>query len=530
MKFNTVFSQIIYKGLVVRFYLNVAFAFLIALQSNSLLAQSENQETPTFDEILLLTPEQPNQHVRNQAAITWPVLPGESVKELAVLFYPKNKTMQRRFIVKTLQLSQEIHPTLTPATTLNNANFIVIPNIKYLGTNDVFIKPTPFNTKISGNHDKEKLIASYGIKDGVKVEISTKLQLIYDDLVKRNTLFKQGLDKLNIKLASLIPKLAALKVELVRFFDITLSKADSKDKPVKQKHESQLQNNLSLEPNIHNQVASPTQTQAPIDIPIKVPSIRSGKPELISWNIWILISLLILLTGLTLARYVHKKLKTLYPITTLESSEIEIKSVIKHEDSAEQRFVADEVMDTSITESEFTGSIPDIEPEVSVDLEKKEEVRQVLEQAKIYINLNRLKEAMMLLRTQIQETPKAALHHWFCLLDLYRKSNQKEDFLNNAKQLHESFNIMLPQWEKTTFPSLGASSLEELPHIVERLTTLWAAENKVTDNMYKTKAYLDELLMDNRSTERIGFGIEVFQEIMLLRDMLDIRLKLALDD
>ena len=143
--------------------------------------------------------------------------------------------------------------------------------------------------------------------------------------------------------------------------------------------------------------------------------------------------------------------------------------------------------------------------------------------------MNRIKEAIMLLKTQIQETPKATLHHWFYLLDIYRKSNQKDAFLNNAKQLHEKFNIVMPQWEKSMFSPLVASSLEELPHIVERLTKLWATEGKVTENMLETKGYLDELLMDNRSTERIGFGIEVFQEIMLLRDILDMRLKLALE-
>jgi len=154
----------------------------------------------------------------------------------------------------------------------------------------------------------------------------------------------------------------------------------------------------------------------------------------------------------------------------------------------------------------------------------------VLEQAKIYTSMNRLKEAVMLLKTQIQETPKIALHHWFYLLEICRKSNQKEAFLNNARQLHEKFNIMPPQWEKSMFPPLVASSLEELPHIIQKLTKLWTTEGKATENLVKTKAYLDELLMDNRSTERMGFGIEVFQEIMLLRDMLDTRLKLALED
>ncbi|MDP1658961.1 MAG: hypothetical protein Q8L73_06370 [Methylotenera sp.] len=530
MKFTRVHRQIITKGFIVRLSPNFAFMLLIALQSNSLLAQTENQETPTFDDILLLTPEQSDQHVQDQVAITWPVLPGESVEELATLFYPKNKKMQHRFIVRTLQLSQEIHPNLDPATSSNNANLIIIPNIKYLGKNSGSIKSASLRKKISGNQDKPKLIASYGIKDDVKVEISSKIQLIYDYLVKRNALFKQGLDNLNIKLANLTPKLAALKIELIRFLDLALSIAEPKSKPVKQKIEAQVQNNLPLDNITQNQAASSTQATAPVSTPVKVASTRTDKPESVSWNIWILISSLILLIGLPLAIYVSRKLKNFHPVTTLGSGELEIKPVIKHEDSAEQSSVVDEVMATPVTEGEFSGSIPDVEPEVSIDLEKKEEVEQVLEQAKIYINLNRLKEAMMLLRTQIQETPKAALHHWFCLLDLYRKSNQKEDFLNNAKQLHESFNIMMPQWEKTTFPSLAASSLEELPHIVERLTTLWTAESKVTDNLVETKAYLDELLMDNRSTERIGFGIEVFQEIMLLRDMLDIRLKLALED
>jgi hypothetical protein len=89
---------------------------------------------------------------------------------------------------------------------------------------------------------------------------------------------------------------------------------------------------------------------------------------------------------------------------------------------------------------------------------------------------------------------------------------------------------MMPQWEDSTFPLIVASSLEELPHIIDSLTKLWTTEGKVTENMVKTKGYLEELLMDNRSTERMGFGIEVFKEIMFLRDMLDMRFKLALED
>ena len=53
---------------------------------------------------------------------------------------------------------------------------------------------------------------------------------------------------------------------------------------------------------------------------------------------------------------------------------------------------------------------------------------------------------------------------------------------------------------------------------------------KEAQRISQTKKYLDDLLLDNRNNERTGFSIDVFKEIMLLRNMLDVREKLELVD
>ena len=230
--------------------------------------------------------------------------------------------------------------------------------------------------------------------------------------------------------------------------------------------------------------------------------------------------------------YVRKLLKNFHPTKAGKAGLIKKNTVINNEKLPDQPTIIVNSMGitttgASTTASEFSGSIPGPVSSAHVTEENKEDAELVLEQAKIYVNINRIREAIMLLKTQIQETPKAALRHWLYLLDIYRDSNQKEAFMDDARQLHQTFNIRMLQWKKASLPIVIASSLEEFPHIMKRLTKLWTSEGHVTENMVETKSYLDELLMDNRNSERSGFSREVFEEIMLLRNMLDTRVKLA---
>jgi hypothetical protein len=184
-------------------------------------------------------------------------------------------------------------------------------------------------------------------------------------------------------------------------------------------------------------------------------------------------------------------------------------------------------VDFSLTSSEFTGSISDNDLDAIMSLKNKEEGDLVLEQARIYVNINRDKEAMMILKAQIQSAPKASLDHWLVLLDIYRKTNQKEEFLESAHQLHQTFNVIQPTWDNLPLPMVIAKSLLEFPHIIEPLMRLWSEIDKSLPKLIETKIFLDTLLTDNRDSERGGFGLEVLLEIKLLRDILDIRDKFS---
>ena len=160
----------------------------------------------------------------------------------------------------------------------------------------------------------------------------------------------------------------------------------------------------------------------------------------------------------------------------------------------------------------------------------EDDAAQALEQAKIFLAIQREDEAIKLLKAQISAAPKATLQHWLLLLDIYRKTNQKAEFMQYAKLLHENFNVMMPSWDSSTLPSAINSSLEAFVHISTKMTQLWANCEKEAQKISQTKSYLDELLLDNRNNERSGFSFEVFKEIILLRDMLDVREKLEFAD
>ncbi len=71
----------------------------------------------------------------NPEALTemeWPLQPGETVRDLAQLIYPKNPHMQKYFIAETIKLNQETQPDLHPSTIFSQPNVILIPSIKQL--------------------------------------------------------------------------------------------------------------------------------------------------------------------------------------------------------------------------------------------------------------------------------------------------------------------------------------------------------------------------------------------------------------
>jgi tetratricopeptide (TPR) repeat protein len=152
-------------------------------------------------------------------------------------------------------------------------------------------------------------------------------------------------------------------------------------------------------------------------------------------------------------------------------------------------------------------------------LEEEADGELLLEQAKIYAHIGRSEEAIALLQTHIDSKPRASLHHWLYLLDIYRETNQKEPFGQYAALLHQRFNVMTPVWNDEAPSSDLASTIEAFPHIVQQLTALWGDEG----NTLETQAYIEYLLTDNRDSVRAGFSMDIFQELILLNDILALR-------
>jgi tetratricopeptide (TPR) repeat protein len=455
-------------------------------------------------------------------SIAWPLLPGESVTSLAALFYPHNKNMQQRFVSKTVQLNKPINPALDPAAKVNLVTLIMVPDIKALGKNSGKIHV--HTIRHSKTPRASSLQLSYQLKDAAQFIVTPKMQAEYDSLVAKNARLKAELEALNAKLAQLQQILAALKEQASQ----VLKRNESSPSAAAQ---TPVARTKVAQPQVQTQVA---QIKSVTVLKSVEPQLMPAKPETAStadsFKLWVLC--LTLLAGVALIlgwrSYNRRQEKELYLAATGEFDPLKT-GIFNQAGGNQASDLAAPVVnlnkvDFSLTQNglnDFGSNISVVDLSNVEGLEALEEGDLIMEQARIYINIGRVDEAIDLLKAQIKTVPKESLHHWLYLLDIYRDHDRQQEFMQYAKQLHETFNVMLPLWGNATAPIVTASSLEEFPHIVHSLTGLWA------DSAKDAKAYIDELIMDNRQSERAGFSMEVFQELVLLRDLLTARERIA---
>lgn len=439
-----------------------------------------------------------------QTAMSWPMQQGESLNDVARLFYPKNQYMQRQFVAAAVKLNRDALPELKPNTAFMQESSIVIPDIKALSS-----KSPPRTTQIRVQRVTE--VADSGI--------SAKLQADYENLVQRNALFKLELEKLNTHLARLEQVFTALKVELMQLIE--------RATPVPQ---------AVLPVALPKTVTAPTIAEPLVK---ETPTAQSGrqpsttlpgdKEQVPSMYLWIPIftTFVVLSLFIGLILYMRRQTVSAGVVADANFAPLSKNAFLA---SIFSVFPRSKIKAESLAlQSEFSGSITEADPSMQ-DMDEKEDGELVLEQAKIYVNLGRYDDAIQLLNAHIAVAPAFTLQHWLYLLNIYRDTDQREAFEASAKQLHQTFNVVMPQWEKvSTVDAFYAptNTLEEYDYIVNKVTKLWADCEKETEKMLETKQYLDKLLTDTRDHQRTGFSMEVFEEIVLLRDMLDTREKLA---
>lgn len=446
--------------------------------------------------------------------MTWPLLPNESIARLASLFYPKNAVMQTRFIARTLELNSQ---AFTADAQVQQVTLIVIPELKSLSSESGVAKTSLKHMYLPQNVRapwKNPLQMSYDLKDAAEFIVSAKLVAAYERLVKRNEFLKIELQKLNDKLIKLQALMTVLKAEALRILSA----------PNAQKTELDIE---VTEPSIAKQTSSIAKVSMPI-APTRAPAESN-----VTHHFWLAALAFLLLVIFIIAYKLysrnharHSDLTEASLFKPLATGQFKAEPVLATELASAQGGAL-KPLDFSLTQSSFVGNTSSqAGDDIVVDWGEtapQEESEQILEQARIFVNIGRTDEAVELLKAQIKAMPMTSLHHWLYLLDIFRDLNQKDEFLAFAKQLHEHFNVMMPQWDNAPLAMVVATSLEQFSHIVQTLTSLWGKEN----GYLETKTYLQELLTDNREKERMGFTIQVFQEIVCLSELLEVREKLA---
>jgi hypothetical protein len=417
--------------------------------------------------------------VDNPQTMTWPMLPGESLNQLAALFYPNNKSMQQVFIKQTLALSQELHPELTANKAVNQLTSIIIPDLKALAKEN---RPKPKPTALKMTQQMgERSIAI----------VTEAMWLEYETLKQSNLLLMQELEKLHARLDKL--QASAAKVKEVAQNFINKQTAQSA-KPVEEKKPLSEPATTTAKTN-----KQPPIQVAQVGTPLPANNMQSRIMDF-DWPLSTTGTLLAIgLFGLVLA-FLYGLNKRRYKHIDGDLASQEIKPI---------DWPPTEINPPSQNMEETLPYVALIHPDTLFSSSES------LEQARILSGSGRPKAAIELLEAVIATEADKSLEAWLYLLDLYREMGLKTEFIEYAQRLHTSFNVMTPQWEIKEVALVTANSLEEFPHIIEELSQHWK-DGSAQD-------YLTGLLKDNREGERAGFSIPVLQEIMLLQAILKTR-------
>lgn len=146
----------------------------------------------------------------------------------------------------------------------------------------------------------------------------------------------------------------------------------------------------------------------------------------------------------------------------------------------------------------------------STEMPKVEELNDVMYEAEFWMSLNKIDNAIRLLEQYTISDQGSSPLPWLLLFDLYRKTQQNEQYMSLQRQFQRFFNGKIPDWEDYDHArqSIG---LEAMGTLMARVETLWN-----TDEMIP---FLESLLLDDRDGTREGFELGVYRDILFLCDL-----------
>lgn len=134
-----------------------------------------------------------------------------------------------------------------------------------------------------------------------------------------------------------------------------------------------------------------------------------------------------------------------------------------------------------------------------------EEISDVTQEAEFWISLNDPRRAIAILEPHTEiEDPDSPVT-WLYLLDLYREVGEEGKYNALRERFTRLFNARIPLYGA---PELESQSLEDFPHLLDRICKLWRSVDIVP--------FLQSLLIDDRAGARAGFDLPLYRDILLL--------------
>lgn len=456
--------------------------------------------------------------------MTWPAIPGESLNDIARLFYPKNKIMRQQFVAETLALNTDIEPKLKATNEFDTPTLLQIPTLKSLSQKVGSIKAKRAKAK------RQKMQMSYNINKAVS-KLPAFLLQEYEALLSKNAFLKAELERLHVRLGILQNKFNDLKL----VFDKTMRFPATPATPSNDSVPTSADNPPVAEAVVDVKVseAQPDVTApqakkvfknldevsnavviAPIESVLQPTPEPSNKPAFDWFKYGLLVILASMFVVSVIAYLIRRNRQRM--LARLREAMPNMDDTVTH--------FGDQWQDTEqetefVVEQQPSESKPSEPRRAFLDTEM-EKASSTLEEAKLLMSINRTQDAIAHLKLTIETQPKSSINHWLYLLEVFRKINAKEAFEQYAKSLHQTFNVMTPVWYENDLATSNAAivvsqHLEDFPHIIEKLDAVWPSE--------LASVYLRSLITDNRDGERTGFSKSALDEILMLIALLDTR-------
>ncbi|WP_124949415.1 type IV pilus assembly protein FimV [Sulfuriferula thiophila] len=139
---------------------------------------------------------------------------------------------------------------------------------------------------------------------------------------------------------------------------------------------------------------------------------------------------------------------------------------------------------------------------------------RVTEEAEVFLGLGYPDRAIAVLTEDIAATLRNHPAVWFMLLGIYREQGDRESFDQTVAGFRQRFNLIPPTWDSILHPEQEGEGILAMPHIQAKIVSLWPS--------HECHDFLSELLYDDRQGSRQGFSLDVYRDILWLKEILDV--------